>query len=176
MFELPAGAVNVAFGGEFRRQRLEQLSNVDPTAPIALLEPGLSERGGTPVGAFNGVADGLRTAANAFNLLWNSTNVGKSFGKQDIKEVYGEVAVPILRDVTMFQALDLNAAARYVDYSVTGSLWAWKLGGSWTPVDDVRFAAPCLRISARPRSTNCSRASAPPAAPSPTSTPARTPT
>lgn len=138
VFELPAGPVNIAVGGEFRRQRLEQLSNVDPTAPIPLYEPGLSERGGTPVGAFNGVAEGLRTAANPFNLLWNSTNVGKSFGKQDIKEVYGEVAVPILRDSAVAKALDLNAAARYVDYSVTGSLWAWKVGGSWTPVDAVR--------------------------------------
>jgi outer membrane receptor protein involved in Fe transport len=138
VFELPAGSVNIAIGGEFRRQRLEQISNVDPTAPISLMEPGLSETGGVPTGAFNGVAEGLRTAANPFNLLWNSTNVGKSFGKQDIKEVYGEIAVPILRDVALAKALDINAAARYVDYSVTGSLWAWKLGGSWTPVEDIR--------------------------------------
>lgn len=138
VFELPAGPVNIAFGGEFRRQRLEQISNVDPTAPIPLYEPGLSERGGTPTGSFNGAADGLRTAANPFNLRWNSTNVGKSYGKQDIKEAYGEIAVPILRDSALAKSLDLNAAARYVDYSVTGSLWAWKVGGSWSPVDSIR--------------------------------------
>ena len=138
IFEVPAGPVNIAFGGEFRRQRLEQISNVDPTTPISLYEPGLSEASTTNPANLNGIPEGLRAAANPFNLLWNSTNVGNSFGEQDIKEVYGEIAVPILRDVAMFQALDLNAAARYVDYSVTGSLWAWKVGGSWTPIQDLR--------------------------------------
>jgi outer membrane receptor protein involved in Fe transport len=138
IFEVPAGSVNVAFGGEFRRQRLEQISNTDPTKPIPLYEPGLSEASVTNPANLNGVAEGLRAAANPFNLLWNSTNVGNSLGKQDIKEVYGEIAVPILRDTALAQALDVNAAARYVDYSVTGSLWAWKLGGSWTPINDIR--------------------------------------
>jgi outer membrane receptor protein involved in Fe transport len=140
IFEVPAGEVNFAVGAEFRRQRLEQMSNVDPSTPIPLYEPGFSEAGTTP-NVLNGTPEGLRTAANPFNLRWNSTNVGKSFGEQDIGEVYGEIAVPILKDVTLARALDLNAAARYVDYSVTGGLWAWKLGGSWTPVDEVRVRA-----------------------------------
>jgi len=139
LFDLPAGAVNFAVGVEARRQNLEQLSNVDPSSPIPLYEPGLSEAGASNTALFNGAAEGLRAAANPFNLLWNSTNVGKSKGEQDIKEAYAEIAVPILKDAAFARALELNAAARYVDYSVTGSLWAWKFGGSWNVNDQVRF-------------------------------------
>ena len=145
LFELPAGPVNFAIGGEFRRQRLEQLSNVDPSSPIPLYEPGLSEGGVTNPANLNGIPEGLRTAAAPFNLLFNSTNVGKSFGEQDIKEAYGEVAVPLLRDHPFFQKLDANAAVRYVDYSVTGGIWAWKVGGSWSPVEALRVRATVSR-------------------------------
>ncbi len=138
LFELPAGAVNFAIGVEARRQNLEQFSNVDPSTPITLYEPGFSESGTVP-NSLNGTPEGLRAAANPFNLLWNSTNVGKSKGEQDIKEAYAEIAVPLLKDAAFARALELNAAARFVDYSVTGSLWAWKVGGSWNVNDQVRF-------------------------------------
>jgi iron complex outermembrane receptor protein len=141
IFELPAGPVNVAFGGEYRRQQLEQSSNATPDTPIPLYEPGLSETAATNPANLNGVPEGLRAAANPFNLIWNSTNVGNSFGKQNIKEAYGEIAVPLLRDVPGFARLDVNAAARYVDYSVTGTIWAWKLGAIWSPIEELRFRA-----------------------------------
>ena len=138
IFELPAGEVNFAAGAEYRHQNLEQKSNVDPSKPIPLYEPGFVENGTTNPANLNGIPEGLRTAAVPFNLLWNSTNVGKSTGKQNIKEAYAEIAVPLLKDMALAQRLDFNAAARYVDYSVSGSIWAWKLGGSWQPHNDVR--------------------------------------
>ncbi len=139
LFELPAGMVNFAFGGEYRQQKIDQTSNVDPSTPILLYEPGLNEAAATNPADLNGIPEGLRAAANPFNLLWNSTNVGKAFGKQNIKEAYAEIDVPLLSDVPFFQQLSTNFAARYVDYSVTGSIWAWKVGGSWSPIDDLRF-------------------------------------
>lgn len=139
LFELPAGPLSFAIGGEIRKQQLRQTSNVDPSTPIPLYEPGLVENAPVVVTRLNGVPEGLRTAANQFNLLFNSTNVGKSFGKQTIKEAYAELAVPILRDTPFFQAFDLNGAARYVDYSVSGGIWAWKVGGSWTPTNGLRL-------------------------------------
>jgi len=139
VFELPAGPVNFAFGGEYRKQHLEQISNVDPGTPIPLYEPGLVENGTTNPADLNGVPEGLRTAASSFNLLWNSTNVGKSRGDQNIKEAYVELAAPLLRDIAFFSKLDINGAARYVDYSVSGNIWAWKLGGSWSPIDELRI-------------------------------------
>jgi len=139
LFDLPAGPVNFAIGGEYRRQKLRQRSNVDPSTPIPLYEPGFSESAANDPADLNGIAEGLRAAANPFNLLWNSTNVGNSFGKQNIKEAYGELAVPILRDQPFFHALDINGAIRYTDYSVTGGMWAWKIGGSWSPIEELRF-------------------------------------
>ena len=119
IFDLPAGPVNIAAGAEYRHQYLNVTSNNDPSQPINLT--------------------GLRTYAGTFNLKYNSTNQGKSFGTQNITEGYAEIAVPILRDTPFFQALDLNGAARYTDYSVTGGIWSWKGGFSWTPVDQLRF-------------------------------------
>ncbi len=119
LFDLPAGPVNVAFGGEFRRQKLLETSNNDPSKPIDLT--------------------GLRTNANPYNLTFNSTNVGKANGAQSIEEGFIEIAVPILRDKPFFKSFDLNAAARYVNYSVSGDIWAWKGGASWTPFEGLRF-------------------------------------
>ncbi len=176
LFDLPAGPVSFALGGEYRKQRLKQVSNVDPSQPIPLYGARLLESGTTNPANLNGVAEGLRTAAVPFNLLWNSTNVGNSFGKQNIKEGYGEIAVPILADTPFFHRLDLNGAARYVDYSVSGGIWAWKIGGSWSPVQELRFRGTWSQDIRAPTLYELSRASAPRAAPSSTSIPAPTPT
>ena len=119
LFDLPAGPVNIALGAEYRHQYLDVSSNNNPAVPIDLT--------------------GLRTYAGTYNLTYNSTNQGKAHGKQNVKEFYGEVAVPLLRDTPFFQALDLNGAVRYTDYSVSGGIWAYKGGFSWTPVDQFRF-------------------------------------
>lgn len=119
LFNLPAGSVNIAAGGEYRRQTLNETSNNDPSKPIDLT--------------------GLRTYAGIYNLTFNSTNVGASYGKQNIKEGFAEIAVPLLKDVPFFQSLDLNAAGRYTDYSVSGGIWAWKGGMSWSPAQQLRL-------------------------------------
>ena len=55
------------------------------------------------------------------------------------KEAYGEIGVPIVKDVTLFKSLDLNAAVRHVDYSTSGTVNTWKLGGTWDVNDMLRF-------------------------------------
>jgi len=70
--------------------------------------------------------------------LNNFQPIAGSFSTQ---ELYGEVAVPILRDKTFFQSLDANAAVRYTDYSTSGGVTTWKFGGSWEPIQSVRFRA-----------------------------------
>jgi iron complex outermembrane recepter protein len=119
LFDLPAGAVNLALGGEYRHQSLDQTSNANPSVPIDLT--------------------GLRTYASTYNLTFNSTNVGKSHGAQSVKEAFAELAIPVLHDKAFFKSLDLSAAARYTDYSVSGGIWAWKGGFSWAPVQQLRF-------------------------------------
>lgn len=120
-FELPAGPVNFAVGGEFRSSSLNESSNTDPSHGIDLT--------------------GLRTYVNPFLLQYNSTNVGSSAGSEQVEEGFAEVAVPILRDLPLAKALDFNAAARYTNYSVSGAATTWKFGVSYTPVEEFRFRA-----------------------------------
>ena len=121
LFNFPAGPVSLAVGGEYRRQDLTQTSNTDPSKSIDLT--------------------GLRTNTSPFILKYNSTNVGSTASSQNVKEAYAEIAVPILKGVPFIQSLDLNAAVRFTDYSTSGSVKTWKVGGSWVPFDSLRFRA-----------------------------------
>lgn len=62
-------------------------------------------------------------------------------GSFDVKEVFGEISLPLLRDKPFFHSLEFGGAARYSDYSTTGASWTWKVDGSWAPVRDLRFRA-----------------------------------
>lgn len=57
----------------------------------------------------------------------------------DVKEAFVEVAVPLLVDVPFARKLTFNGAARNSDYNMSGSIWSWKLGGTWDVNRDVRF-------------------------------------
>ncbi|MBC2667461.1 TonB-dependent receptor [Novosphingobium flavum] len=117
-FSLPAGPVSVAVGGEIRRQSIVQTSNADPAIPADFT----GIRGATTTNRYAGV------------------NVGVGAGAYTVKEVYGEVAVPVLKG-SAIGTLDLNGAVRYTNYSTSGSVTTWKVGGSYEPVPDLRFRA-----------------------------------
>lgn len=52
-------------------------------------------------------------------------------GSDSVKEIYGEVFLPILSDVPGFYNLNLNASVRYTDYKSYGSDTTYKLAGEW---------------------------------------------
>ncbi len=58
-------------------------------------------------------------------------------GSYNVTETYLELAVPLLRDVTAIQALDLSLATRYSDYSTFGSNTASKVGLRWQVMDEL---------------------------------------
>jgi len=60
-------------------------------------------------------------------------------GGFDVYDVYGEFYAPILSGVTGAQTLALEGAYRLSDYSTVGQTEAYKIGGEWAPVDDLRF-------------------------------------
>lgn len=68
-------------------------------------------------------------------------NYKPTIGSYDVKEGFAEVVVPLLKDVTMFQNLELNGAIRYTDYSTSGGVTTWKVGGNWNPIHSLRFRA-----------------------------------
>ncbi len=60
-------------------------------------------------------------------------------GGFDVKEVFGELRAPLLKDVPFARTLEVNAALRKSDYSTVGRTTAWQVNGVWAPVADVRF-------------------------------------
>ena len=60
----------------------------------------------------------------------------------DVKEIFGEVNVPLLRDLPFVRELTVSAAARYSDYNTpSDKTFAWNLNAIWAPVRDIRFRA-----------------------------------
>jgi outer membrane receptor protein involved in Fe transport len=62
-------------------------------------------------------------------------------GSYDVKEAFAELRLPIISDASFFHDLELNAAARYSDYSLdaVGGTWTYAGGIMWAPVRDITF-------------------------------------
>ncbi|WP_082456439.1 TonB-dependent receptor domain-containing protein [Novosphingobium sp. Leaf2] len=73
--------------------------------------------------------------ARAFNL----GNTQPIAGSTTVYEGYGEVGVPLLRDVPFFQSLEANGAVRQTHYSQAGNVTTWKGGLTWEVNDSLRF-------------------------------------
>ncbi len=62
---------------------------------------------------------------------WKYGNYKVTEGKYDVAETYFETVVPLAK------TLELNAAARYTDYSTSGGVTTWKTGLVYSPIDAV---------------------------------------
>ncbi|PZQ58749.1 MAG: hypothetical protein DI570_17300 [Phenylobacterium zucineum] len=83
--------------------------------------------------------DSLKQTADRLQELglYSSGNNKSYSGKNNVKEAYAEVEVPLLKDMTGFESLGLNGAVRRTDYKVSGAVTTWKVGGTWEPIDGV---------------------------------------
>ncbi|MFM5918475.1 MAG: TonB-dependent receptor domain-containing protein [Novosphingobium sp.] len=60
--------------------------------------------------------------------------------KLTVKEAFGEIDLPLLKDMPLAKELTVRGAGRVSDYnSSAGTVWAWNIDGIYAPVDDVRF-------------------------------------
>jgi len=76
---------------------------------------------------------------NAAGTFFNA--LGEDKGEFDVTEAFFELSVPLISDVLLVQDLNLEAAARYADYSTIGEATSWKLGLDWTVNDELRVRA-----------------------------------
>src|SRR3546814_7505297 len=60
-----------------------------------------------------------------FNSGWLYGNYLVNRGKYTVKEGFLEVDLPVIK------GLNLNAAGRFTDYSTSGSVQTWKVGGTF---------------------------------------------
>ncbi|MFZ2996152.1 TonB-dependent receptor domain-containing protein [Sphingobium sp.] len=127
-FELWAGPVSVAFGGEYRREYYRV--NADPYgAGVSALSPNSPQY----------PADPLLNSTLGSN--WAAGNYKNGNGKYDLYEGYLEIDLPLFNSDSIGRA-NLNAAGRGTHYSTSGTVWTWKVGGTWdTPLSGLRLRA-----------------------------------
>lgn len=80
-----------------------------------------------------------RFVPDALSVTGGSTNLGArpTEGDYSLNEVYGELLVPVLADVTGARVLNLTLATRYSDFDSFGSTTNHKAGLEWRPIDQI---------------------------------------
>lgn len=111
LFSLPYGDVSFAAGAEWRR---ETLSTRDDPDTAKLTE--ITFRPGNDY-TLHPALDAARSTA----------------------EVYGEVVVPVLKDLPFAHRLQIEGAYRYSHYSDVPETHTWKAGGTWAPIAGLTF-------------------------------------
>lgn len=64
---------------------------------------------------------------------------GNSAGTITTKEVYGELLIPIVKDLPFAKNIDLEPGIRYSDYNTTGGSTTFKILGNWDVTSWLRF-------------------------------------
>jgi len=66
-------------------------------------------------------------------------SVNAASGRQRVSEVFGELLVPILKDLPFARELSVDIGYRFSHYSQSGNSNTYKVDASWVPVEGVRF-------------------------------------
>ena len=124
-FNLGAGPISVAIGAAWRRDSANR--TVSPLSAIFTSCAGLRAGGCT---AYNNVYGG-----------YQSYNPGPLHGNISATEAYGEIGVPVLKDLPLIKAFDIDFAGRETIYSTSGVTYTWKVGPTWRVTDEFRLRA-----------------------------------
>jgi outer membrane receptor protein involved in Fe transport len=155
-FDTWAGPLGVAFGGGYRSESVER--EVDPGSngpKISCLQ--VDPNCANPYPIPRGVPSSYLARPVGAYFFSNQQPIT---GGYDLWEAFGEALVPLARDVRFIQSLDLNAAVRYTDYSLSGGVTTWKVGLTWQPSDEIRFRATRSRDIRAPNLTELYSSSA----------------
>ncbi|MHB1207948.1 MAG: TonB-dependent receptor domain-containing protein, partial [Rhodospirillaceae bacterium] len=68
---------------------------------------------------------------------WFAGNYHASFGSYHVAEGFAEAVVPLAKNAVWAKAFDLNAAVRGTDYSTSGFVTTWKIGATYSLIDDI---------------------------------------
>jgi outer membrane receptor protein involved in Fe transport len=60
-------------------------------------------------------------------------------GAISVKEGFVETVIPLAKDVFLARSLEANGAVRVTNYSTSGTVTTWKVGGNYDPVQGLRF-------------------------------------
>ena len=121
LFDLPAGELRAAVGATYRKSDYEFLNDT-------LTSQGVN---------FNDQAVGIYPS-------------GDSAGETSVKELYGELLVPVLHDLPFVKKLELELGIRTSDYNTTGKSTTWKSLADWRATDWLRFRGGVNRAERSP--------------------------
>lgn len=109
LLDLPAGELRAAIGASYRENDYDFINDTLTTQGRSFLDQAIG--------------------------LYPS---GNSSGSIDVKEVYGEVLIPIIRG-GFIEEFNLELGARVSDYNTTGSNWTYKILGDLALTDWLRL-------------------------------------
>jgi iron complex outermembrane recepter protein len=111
LFSLPYGDISFAAGVEWRREKLTTRDDPDAAKLASIIWAGGLDYQRHP---------DLDAARNT-------------------SEVFGEVVVPVLKDLPFAKRLEFEGAYRFSHYSDNPDTHTWKLGATWEPVNGLSF-------------------------------------
>ncbi len=120
LFELPAGELRFAVGAAYRKNSLKFTSDSS---------------------AFEG---------SSFYETINTFPQASSEGSTSVREIYGELLVPILADMPFAESLNLELGYRLSDYDSVGTTGTYKINGEWAPTRWLRFRGGYQKASRAP--------------------------
>jgi iron complex outermembrane receptor protein len=107
--EMPAGSLQFALGADYRREHF----SFDPDT-------------------------GYNANQDYPNVVQNIILPVAVDGTTDVKEIYGELAIPLVSDRKLVQSFELDPGVRYSDYDTVGEVTTYKLLADWTVNDKIR--------------------------------------
>ena len=132
--QLPADYVNYVwqpFTGvtKFR----EDVLTASVTGPLFSLPYG-KVKGAFGIETRKSSIDDTPAADSIAGNLFNFTSSTPTRGSDGSNDVFGEIEIPVLKNLPAIQELTLNASSRWSNYESYGSASTYKAGVLWTPV------------------------------------------
>jgi len=119
-----AGPLSVAFGGEWRKEYYRVVADAYGNG-VTADSPNTADYPADPV---------LNKDSN-----WYAGNYHNGSGQYHVKEAFLETNLPFIDSEALGKA-NLNLAGRWTDYSTSGTVYTWKIGGAWvTPYAPLRI-------------------------------------
>jgi outer membrane receptor protein involved in Fe transport len=125
LFELPAGTVQLAIGGSYRKEYTR--NNVDTSL---LINPATG------------------------NCTLGSQCGSPLQGGYNVKDVYAELFIPIVKDVPFVHALNLTLGDRYSKYNNFGNTNNGKVALEWRPIEDLLLRGTVSEVFRAPTVTD----------------------
>jgi len=71
-------------------------------------------------------------------------------GRYNVREIFGEVRVPLVQNMPWVEDLSVNGGYRYSSYSIAGAVNSFKYGAEYQPIEDFRLRASYQRAIRAP--------------------------